>query len=175
VTVPLCGYTLCWNSPGHPDAGRRFSFRPHCLDRWLASGMGVPLRVDHQGTVTSRGIVDTVGAARRFRADGYGLLTLLELDDEHGYLADSVRRGWLWGLSGGYADLTTDPPNHRPHEHALVRHLVVRDFAVLDAALTEVSLTDQPSDPNCRVLGVGDEALELWRYPMLDKIALTVG
>jgi hypothetical protein len=173
--TPLVGYALCWDSPGHPDRGRRFTFTRHCLDRWLAAEMGVPVRLDHEGIYTSRGITDTVGAARHFRADGYGLLTLLDLDDDHDWLADAVARGHLAGLSGGYADLTTDPPDHQPHEFALVRALVVRDITVLDAALTEVSLTDQPSDPRCRVLGVGDDALRLWNFADLDQIALTVG
>src|SRR6266536_4318174 len=167
--TPLVGYALCWDSPGHPDQGRRFTFTRHCLDRWLRSGMGIPVRVDHRGLVSSRGIIDTVGAARRFRADAYGLLTLLELDDDHDWIADGVRRGWCTGMSGGYADLVTDPPDHRPHEFALVRALVVRDLTVLDAALTEVSLTNQPSDPNCRVLAVGDDALKLWGYQDLDQ------
>jgi hypothetical protein len=173
--TPLVGYALCWDSPGTPDQGRRFTFTRHCLDRWLRSEMGVPVRVDHQGLVSSRGIVNTVGAARHFRADGYGLLALLDLDDDHDWIADAVARGHLAGLSGGYANLTTDPPDHRPHDNLLVRTLVVRDLTVLDAALTEVSLTDQPSDPNCRVLGVGGDALKLWDYQDLDQIALAVG
>jgi hypothetical protein len=170
--IPLAGYCLVWDSPGHPDRGRRFTFTRHSLDRWLAAEMGVPVRLDHEGIYTSHGVTDTVGAARQFRADGYGLLTLLEVDDEYDWLADAVRRGWCTGLSGGYGDMTTNPHDHRPHEHALVRALVVRDISVLDAALTEVSLTDQPSDPNCRVLGVGDDALRLWNYQDLDQIAL---
>jgi hypothetical protein len=137
--------------------------------------MGVPVRVDHEGLVSSRGIIDTVGAARQFRADAYGLLALLDLDDEYDWLADSARRGWLWGLSGGYANLTTNPPAHQPHEFALVRALVVRDITVLDASLTEVALTGEPSDPHCRVLAVSDDALKLWDYADLDQIALAVG
>jgi hypothetical protein len=167
----LCGYALCWDSPGTPDRGRQFTFTRHSLDRWLRSEIGVPVRVDHEGIYSSHGVTDTVGAARHFRADAYGLLTLLDLDPEHAWLADQVRRGWLAGLSGGYADLTTDPPDHQPHEHALVRHLLVRPFAVLDVALTEVALTAEPSDPNCRVLAVGDDAVALWNYEHVDQLA----
>lgn len=172
MSVPLCGYTLAWNSPGHPDQGRRFTFTPRSLDRWLRSGMGVPVRVDHRGIATSRGITGTVGAARRFRADAYGCLALLDLDDQHEWIADGVRRGWCTGLSGAYDLDATDPPDHQPHPIPLVRALVVRDITVLDATLTEVSLTEQPSDPRCRVLGVGDDALKLWNYEHLDQVTL---
>jgi hypothetical protein len=173
VTIPLVGYAVAWNTPGHPDQGRRFTFGPHALDRFTAAHIGVPLRLDHRAVYSSHGVTNTIGAARQFRPDGYGLRVLAELDPTplgHA-LAEQVDHGQWW-LSGAYAIDFSDPEDWRPHANPLVRHLITRDIHVLDATLTELSLTTEPSDPGCLALASGDRALELWARDDLDQFAL---
>jgi phage head maturation protease len=175
VTIPLVGYAVRWNTPGCPDRGRQFTFGPHCLDRFAASGAGVPLRLDHGPVYSSRGVTGTIGAGRRFRVDRFGLVALAELDATplgHS-LAEQVDRGEWW-LSGAYALDFTDPEDWRPHPNALVRHLIVRDIHVEAATLTELSVTTEPSDPGCLALATGERALELFARDDLDQFALTM-
>jgi hypothetical protein len=182
----IVGYCLVWErfTPGVP-VGIRYGFDRHSLDNFVASGMGVPLRLAHEDT-WERGYFDEasrwvggrmlrqVGACRRWHGDDYGLLTLAEVGP--GPLGDTilqaVQRGELWGLSGGYANLLTDPPDAMPHPDRFVAAVAPRDVRVLAATVSEVSLTSEPSDPHSRVLAVGAEAAWVWeRRDLLAAVA----
>jgi hypothetical protein len=116
---------------------------------WLDLESSLPVLWNHGPLISSRGVIATIGTARRFAPIEYpvnGLLCLAEIDDAEGN-GDSVLSElrsslgiWagrtVWGLSVGV-------------------HLV--DDLVIPY---EVSITCRPAWPDAKVLAVGQEAIE---------------
>lgn len=128
---------------------------------FVALGLTVPLKLNHDAILLSRGgMLPSVGTVRHMRLiEGHptvpdGILALADLDE--GDIADSILadlRRERWGMSLG----TT----------------AVFDTARWGAArvIREVSLTLSPAFDRCRVIGVGVEAVSRWELVTGETVA----
>jgi HK97 family phage prohead protease len=169
--TPICGYVAVWDATSGviaDDCGQRHRLicQRGCLDDWLTLGLAVPLAVQHGPVITTRGVQQTIGAMRQFRADPFGVLALGELDtsDVASGVEHAIRAGHLWAFSVGWAT-NADIPTY-PHG------LVIPTVTMGQAAIREVSVTDRPGFPDAKILGIGDPAEWLWDYPDLASVAL---
>jgi hypothetical protein len=133
-----------------PTEGRDLPWSAWQLRKFLDSGLGLPLKVEHgRPEVFPNGtILDTFGTAFRFavvEADENrpsGLLTLVELDRGevgYGWLQEFRDRPWAWGLSLGA--WVVDGVEVMPYEISIVAH---------------------PAFEFARILATGHEALRIW-------------
>lgn len=184
TATPICGYVTAWDVPSgviadERGARHRLVVERGCLDDWLELGLAVPLAVQHGPVITTRGVHQTIGTMRQFRADDFGLLALGELDSDetqpHPYhaalsqsvadgIAEAIRHGHLWAFSVGWATDAEIP--HYSHG------LVIPTVRMAQAAIREVSVTDRPGLPDAKILGIGEEATWIWDYPDLASVAL---
>lgn len=147
----LCGFATLFgvSSPSDPWVLRSEDFA-----RFVRADVGVPLRVDHGGLVTRRGVLLDIGAVRRFACvttPADGLLCLAQVaegdigDNILHEINDGLRSTWgpgcSWGMSvaaGKHAEDSTS------------------------WWVTEVSLTHEPAIEGARILAAGAEALRTW-------------
>lgn len=147
----LCGFATLFGvrSPSDP-----WVLRSEHFARFVRADAAVPLRVDHDGVVTRRGVLLDIGAVRRFACvttPAEGLLSLAQVaegdigDNILHEINDGLRSTWgpgcTWGMSvaaGKHAEDSTS------------------------WWVTEVSLTREPAIEGARILAVGMEALRTW-------------
>jgi phage head maturation protease len=169
--TPIAGYVVAWDVPSgvvadERGARHRLICERHALDDYLTLGLGAPLAVQHSPIFTSRGVQASIGTMRHFRPDAFGLLALGDLDDSEvaASVERSIRQGWLWAFSVGWA---TDA------EIPLYPHgLVIPTVRMTRAAIREVSVTERPGWPDAKILGVGETAEFVWDHPDLASVAL---
>jgi hypothetical protein len=134
--LALCGFTVVFGEPsvdGRPaDRREDYELFPDFFNE-------LPLRVDHHLIVTSSGAYNAGHVSRFAIVDGAppvpsGVLCLAFCDDNSigRSVFEAVARGDLWALSLG------------------------------GNGKAEVSLTGKPAYTNCRVVGLGPDALTSW-------------
>jgi hypothetical protein len=145
----ICGIGTVYGVPS-PNDGRSWSAAQ--FQQFLELETAVALRVDHGVLVNSSGVIASVGMVRRFASITYpvpGLLILAEIHKAEGFgdqlLSDltlMTQQSWLpqtWGLSVGA--------------------LLAEDGAVWPY---EFSICRRPAFSDCKILGVGVEAMNVW-------------
>jgi hypothetical protein len=136
----VVGYATCYGAHSHVAA-----FTPHSFTRFLATGLGAHLRLDHQPIINSRGVQDHIGTIRQFASITHpqpGLLALGSFNNtEAGQgLRDAVAGDlYEWGLSVG-----------------------VWAYDGEAWGIGEVSLTRNPAHRMARVLAIGPTAIRTW-------------
>jgi hypothetical protein len=136
VDLLICGVCVVFDEPSVD--GRPAELRED-YDWFPAFADSLPLRVDHHLIITSSGAYDAGRVGRFAIVEGsppipHGVLCLAECaDNDIGHsVFEAVARGELWGFSLG--------GNGR----------------------AEISLTGKPAYTNCRVVGLGMDALRAW-------------
>jgi hypothetical protein len=145
----VCGIGTVYGQPS-PNDGRSWSAAQ--FDEFVSLEVGLPLRVDHGILLNSHGVIASVGTVRRFQHITFptkGLLILAEIGSAEGFgdqllsdLTSMTQQSWLpqtWGLSVGA--------------------LLAEDGAVWPY---EFSICRRPAFSDCKILGVGVEAINVW-------------
>lgn len=145
----IVGLACSFDQPG--VGGWRF--QPHQFDDWLSLEMGVPMRINHDSVIDSKGAIMYVGRWVNFaivEQPVRGLLALGQIDSARGY-GDQML-----------------------HDLSLIFHQwLPRDYWALSIACHiaedvdrvlpyEISLTRNPVDPDAALLGVGPQAVDRW-------------
>jgi hypothetical protein len=99
---------------GQPSPNDGRIWKAEHFEQFLNLQIGIPVRVDHGPLITSRGVIKSVGTARRFAPITWptdGLAVLAEIDGADGFgddllhdIAAVTSQTWLphcWGLSCG--------------------------------------------------------------------------
>jgi hypothetical protein len=140
----ICGIITMFDQPG------RGNWSAEAFRTWLDLEVGLPIRANHGPLFTPCGTILTLGAMRRFAPLNAGLLGVGEID--HGDYGDSLLydlglalcQRWLpsaWGMS---ITVITAP-------------------GTTDVFPVEVSVTQSPQHAGARVLGVGADAIQVWK------------
>ncbi len=136
-------------------SGDPILFTPRSLAGWAAGGHGSDLLVNHCPTFDTWA-PRSIGAARQWHADDYGLAVLAELDPWHSpAIRQAIADGTLTGLSIGLSrsEVTDwwESPDGSPIPEVPA-----------GAGIPELSVVDQPGCPGARIIATGSTALQLW-------------